>query len=199
MQVLRGERGNSDGTVGGIGQGGAGWLDQKEYPDAASPPCRECGNPVRRWRLSVSQITFLLLGSGADFAPGLAAGMGDSNLSVATSSSSLAGGTAKLIVGTLRLEGDKYVGDYRLKVFPYFFKSEKGRLFIRVSEPALRPIRRGRATTFTGRASAEGNALTRKIAGKATPSGKGGGDLIFTVTTENVPLVFNTSYRLVKR
>lgn len=110
-----------------------------------SSAAAKCADPAPRWRLSVSLIALLLFGSGADFAPALAAGMGDSNLAVATSSSSLAGGTAKLIVGTLHREGDKFVGDYRLKVFPYFFKSEKGGLFIRVSEPALRRVRGGRA------------------------------------------------------
>lgn len=155
-------------------------------------------NPARRWRLSAALILILLLGSGADFAPAVAAGIGDSNFSVATSSSSLAGGTAKLIVGTLHREGDNYVGGYRLKVFPYFFKSEKGRLFIGVSAPALRRIRRGRAIIFAGQASAEGTALTRKIVGKATPSGNDHGSLNFTITTENGPLIFNTSYRLVK-
>ncbi len=158
----------------------------------------KCGDPAPRWRLSASLILLLFLGSGADFGPALVAGMGDSNLSVATSSSSLAGGTAKLIVGTLHRQGDKYVGDYRLKVFPYFFKSEKGRLFIKVTEPALRRIRSGRATAFTGQASAEGIALAHKIVGKATPSGREGGDLTFTVSTENGSLVFHTSYRLVK-
>ncbi len=153
-------------------------------------------NPWPHRRLGAALILFLLLGAGADFTPARA-GIGDRNLSVATSSSSLAGGTAKLIVGTLHRQGDKYVGNYRLKVFPYFFKSEKGRLFIRVSEPALRRIRRGRAIIFAGQASAEGTALKRKIAGKATPSGRNAGALDFTVTTENGPLVYKTSYRLV--
>ncbi len=156
------------------------------------------GSPWRCRRLGASLIVLLLLGLGADFAPALAAGIGDPDLSVATSSSTLAGGTAKLIVGTLRREGENYVGGYRVKVFPYFFKSEKGRLFITISDSALRRIRRGRAITFAGHASAEGTALTRKIAGKATPSGKDGGNLTFTIFTENGPLVFNTSYRLMK-
>lgn len=156
------------------------------------------GSPWRRRRLGAALIVLLLLGWGADFAPALAAGISDPNLSVATSSSTLAGGTAKLIVDTLRRQGENYVGGYRLKVFPYFFKSEKGRLFIRISDSALRRIRRGRAITFTGQASAEGTKLTRKIAGKATPSGKDRGKLAFTITTNNGPLAYHTSYRLVK-
>lgn len=156
------------------------------------------GNAAWRWRLSASLIVYLFLASGADFAPAMAAGMGDANLLIATSSSSLAGATAKLIVGTLRREGENYVGGYQLKVFPYFFKSEKGRLSIRVSDSALSRVRRGRAIIFAGQASAEGIKLTRKINGKATPSGENAGALDFTVTTENGPLVFKTSYRLVK-
>ncbi len=156
------------------------------------------GGPLRRRRLSASLIVLLLLGLGANFSPAPATVIGDPDFFVATSSSSLSGGTAKLIVGALRRQGENYVGDYRLKVFPYFFKSEKGRLFIKISEPALRRIRQGRAITFAGQASAEGTELTHKIAGKATPSGKDGGNLSFTITTKNGPLVFNTSYRLVK-
>jgi len=33
-----------------------------------------------------------------------------------------------------------YEGDYRIKVFPYFFKNETGRLFVNVSEAGLRQM-----------------------------------------------------------
>jgi hypothetical protein len=117
-----------------------------------------------------------------------------SKLLIAPSSSKLAGGTAKLIVGSLSRRGSTYVGDYRIRVFPYFFKNETGRLLIKVSETALRQMVSGGVTSFTGRATTNGSGLTRKITAQATPSGGGRGALTFAVTTENGPLVFNTSY-----
>ena len=89
-----------------------------------------------------------------------------------------------------------YEGDYRIKVFPYFFKNETGRLFVNVSEAGLRQMVGGGVTRFTGRATTNGSGLTRKITAKATPAGGGRGALTFTVATENGPLVFNTSYRI---
>src|SRR5712691_1190589 len=62
---------------------------------------------------------------------------------IAPSSSSLSGGTARLIVGALSREPGTYTGDYRIKVFPYFFKSETGRLSMQVSDPALRKLTQG--------------------------------------------------------
>lgn len=120
----------------------------------------------------------------------------EAKLIIAPSSSKLAGGVAKLVVGPLSREALEYVGDYRIKVFPYFFKSESGRLFIKVSEEALRRMVRGDVTGFSGRAETDGTGGKRKIVAQATPSANGCGALIFTVATENGPLVFNTSYRI---
>ncbi|MGI8438283.1 MAG: hypothetical protein ACR2NX_15520 [Chthoniobacterales bacterium] len=91
----------------------------------------QSGSPWRRRRLSASLIVLLLLGLGADFAPALAAGTGDPNLSVANSSSTLAGGTAKLIVGTLRRQGKNYVGGY---VHSRYFAAESFPLFLQERE-----------------------------------------------------------------
>lgn len=119
-----------------------------------------------------------------------------SKLFIAPSSSRMAGGTAKLTVGSLRRRGSTYVGEYRIKVLPYFFKNEKGKLFIEVTEKALRHMLGGGITRFAGRATTNSSGLTRRIMAKATPSGGNGGALTFTVFTENGPLVFNTSYRV---
>lgn len=89
-----------------------------------------------------------------------------------------------------------YEGDYRIKVFPYVFKNETGRLFVNVSEAGLRQMVGGGVTRFTGRATTNGSGLTREITAKATPAGGGRGALTFTVATEDGPLVFNTSFRI---
>lgn len=120
----------------------------------------------------------------------------NSKLFIAPSSSKLSGGVAKLVVGTLSRDAFEYVGNYRIRVFPYFFKNESGRLFIKVSEAALRRMVRGHVTNFSGHARTHGSGLTRKISAQARPSKNGRGSLTFTVETENGPLVFNTSYRI---
>ena len=122
----------------------------------------------------------------------------DAKLIIAPSSSKLAGGVAKLVVSPLSRDALEYVGEYRIKVFPYFFKSESGRLFMKVSETALRHMVRGDETRFNGHAETTGTGETRKITAQAKPSAGGRGALTFTVATENGPLVFNTSYRIDK-
>ena len=122
----------------------------------------------------------------------------NSKLFIAPSSSKLAGGVAKLVVGPLRRDALEYVGDYRIKVIPYFFKNESGRLFIKVSERSLHRMVQGHVTGFSGHAETSGSGLTRKITARAIPTANGCGALTFTVATENGPLVFNTSYRIDK-
>lgn len=109
------------------------------------------------------------------------------------------GGTAKLVVGTLSRNGLAYVGDYRIKVVPYFFKNETGKLSIKVPDVALDHMVSGAVTNFNGRATTNGSGLTRRVTAKAMPSTNDRGELTFTVVTENGPLVFNTSYRIDKR
>lgn len=104
-----------------------------------------------------------------------------------------------MAVDPLSRNGSTYVGKYRIKVFPYFFKNESGRLLIEVSEPQLRQMMGGGETSFVGRAKANGGEVTHKITAKASPKGDGVGALTFTVSTDNGPLVFNTSYRIVPR
>ncbi|MEO7723665.1 MAG: hypothetical protein ABIU29_03120 [Chthoniobacterales bacterium] len=119
-----------------------------------------------------------------------------SKLLVAPSSSKLAGGTAKLIVGVLSREDSSYTGEYRIRVFPYFFKSETGKLLIGVSETSFRRMIEGDATSFAGRAITDGTGETRQVTAKVLPAASDHGALTFTVATENGPLVFNTSYRI---
>ncbi len=118
-------------------------------------------------------------------------------LVIAPSSSKLAGGTAKLDVNPLSRRGAKYVGDYRIKIFPYFFMNETGQLFIEVSDPQFQQMVSGGVTSFTGQAQANGSDITHQITARVNPAKDGGGALTFTVSTDNGPLVFNTSYRMV--
>ncbi|MDQ3117433.1 MAG: hypothetical protein M3Q86_12645 [Verrucomicrobiota bacterium] len=146
---------------------------------------------VRKGGLKWVVLLFLAL-----VQPGARADESTSKLIVAPSSSKLAGGTANLVVGVLSRADSAYTGEYRIKVFPYFFKSESGKLLIKVSETSLRRMVEGDPTSFAGRAITDGTGETRKITAKVRPTANDHGALTFTVATENGPLVFNTSYRI---
>lgn len=148
---------------------------------------------IRKGRLKWLALLFFALSQSGAIGDGVT-----SKLFVAPSSGKLAGGTAKLIVGVLRRSDAAYVGEYRIKVFPYFFKNESGKLLIPVSDTSLRKMIEGDATSLMGRAITDGTGETRRITAKVLPSANdhGHGDLTFTVATENGPLVFNTSYRI---
>lgn len=69
---------------------------------------------------------------------------------VEPSSTSLAGGKARLNVPTLTRQPGVCVGSYQLKVTPYFFKSEKGRISITVPDQALVKLTQNTPLEFTG-------------------------------------------------
>ncbi len=148
---------------------------------------------VRKDRLKWLALLFFALGQPGAIGDGVT-----SKLLVAPSRGKLAGGTASLVVGVLSRSESAYVGEYRIKVFPYFFKNESGKLLIKVSDTSLRQMIDGDATSLMGRAITDGTGETRKITAEVLPSASdhGHGSLTFTVATENGPLVFNTSYRI---
>ena len=111
------------------------------------------------------------------------------------SSASLTGGNATLTTTALNRKAGSYVGDYQLKVTPYFFKSEKGKLSIHVSDEMLRKLINGDAVSVTGKATTSGTAETRPITVRAIPLSSDRGSVTVAVLTENGKLVFNSSYR----
>jgi hypothetical protein len=117
-------------------------------------------------------------------------------LVIQPASASLAGGRAQLTASTLKRRGGTYVGSYRLKVTPYFYKSENGTLSIAVPESSLDRLLQGSPEEFTGRVVTSGTSQERRVAVRATGNGTGKGNLKISVMTENGELVFNTSYRI---
>ena len=110
------------------------------------------------------------------------------------SSASIALGKASLIVSPLTRRGGNYVGDYQLKVRPYFFKSEKGTLVLAASDDSVRKLQAGTAIDFTGKAVTRKDGKIHVVLGKATPSSGDRGSVTFSIITENGKMVFNTSY-----
>jgi hypothetical protein len=107
---------------------------------------------------------------------------------------SVALGKASLFVSPLTHQEGNYVGNYRLKVNPYFFKSEKGSLLLTASNDSLRKLQAGTAINFTGKAVTQKDGRIHNVLGRATPSSADKGSVTFSITTDDVKMVFNTSY-----
>jgi hypothetical protein len=116
-------------------------------------------------------------------------------LFISSASASLAGGKARLVLTSLTRKGASYVGDYHLKVVPYFFKSEKGTLSMTVSEQSLLNLNQNVPVEFGGKATTNGTARTRPITARAAQTAPLRGTVKISIVTENGPLVFNTFYR----
>ena len=121
-------------------------------------------------------------------------GFGSRRLFIDPSSTSVKLGKATLILTPLAPQANTYVGDYRLKVVPYFFKSEKGRLFLAAPQDSYRRLVEGMAVEFTGVATNQKDGKTKMVTGKITPSNNDRGRVTFSVATENGKMLFNTSY-----
>ena len=107
---------------------------------------------------------------------------------------SVALGKASLIVSPLTHRDGNYVGNYRLKVRPYFFKSEKGSLLLAASDDGLRKLQTGTAINFTGKAVTHKDGRIHTVLGRATPLSPDKGSVTFSIITDDVKMVFNTSY-----
>ena len=103
-------------------------------------------------------------------------------------------GKASLIVSPLAHRDGNYVGDYQLKVRPYFFKNEKGSLHLAASDDAVRKLQTGTAINFIGKAVTHRDGRTHIVLGRATPSSSDGGGVTFSIITDDAKIVFNTSY-----
>jgi hypothetical protein len=159
-----------------------------------------CG-PSLIARSTIAVFVFLILGVTSVIhaeRPDSTAGTsnaGTRKLFIDPSSTSVAlRGKASLIVSPLAHRDGNYVGDYQLKVRPYFFKSEKGSLLLAASDDAVRKLQTGTAINFTGKAVTHKDGRTHIVLGRATPSSGNRGGVTFSIITDDAKIVFNTSY-----
>lgn len=116
-------------------------------------------------------------------------------LIVGTSSMPVAAGRATLTIGALERVDGVYTGDYQIKVSPYFYKNEKGRLNIVVSDESLAKVSEGQAATITGTATTAGKGgLTRHIDATATPISPDRGMLRLWFMAGDRKMVFEPAY-----
>jgi len=122
---------------------------------------------------------------------------GNRVLMIDSSSMPVAAGKATLIIGALQRTNGVYCGDYRIKVFPYFLKNEKGRLAIAVSDESLAGLDQGKVEAITGTATTSGKGgRTRHIEATATPADINRGTLkLWFTTAGNRKMTFEPAYR----
>jgi hypothetical protein len=117
-------------------------------------------------------------------------------LMIDPSSMPVAAGKATLTIGPLRCTNGIYAGDYKIKVFPYFFKNEKGTLAVFVPDATLAEIDQGKVAAITGTATTSGKGgRTRPIEVTATPADTNHGKLKLCFTTAaNREMIFEPAY-----
>jgi hypothetical protein len=103
-----------------------------------------------------------------------------------------------LTIGALQRENGVYSGDYKIKVFPWFLKNEKGRLAIVVSDESLAEINQGKSAAIIGTATTTTpgkGGRTRHIDATATPADINRGTLkLWFTTAGNKKMIFEPAY-----
>ena len=118
-------------------------------------------------------------------------------LMIDPSSMPIATGKATLTIGALQRVDGVYTGEYKLKVFPWFLKNEKGRLAIVVSDESLAEINQGKAATIVGTATTTTSGKggrTRHIDATATPADINRGTLKLWFMAGNRKMIFEPAY-----
>ena len=111
------------------------------------------------------------------------------------SSMPVAAGKATLTIGALERTGGVYSGNYKIKVSPYFFKSEKGKLDIVVSDESLAQINQGKVTTIKGNATTSGKGgRSRHIDATATPANLNRGTIRLWFMAGDRKMIFEPAY-----
>jgi len=106
-----------------------------------------------------------------------------------------AGGKATLTIGALQRVGGVYTGDYKVTVFPYFLKNEKGTLAIVVSDESLAKINQGEVVAITGTATTSGKGEhSRPIQAMATPVDINHGNLKLWFMAGDRKMTFEPAY-----
>jgi hypothetical protein len=110
------------------------------------------------------------------------------------------GAKAVLTVGPLCRAAGTFAGDYQVKVSPYFFKSEKGKLAIVVSAESLLKLKKGIPAEIAGTATTDGErGSPRPVYATVTPSDADHGALKVWFNSGDKKLIFDTSYRFVQK
>ena len=106
---------------------------------------------------------------------------------------------ATLIVSPLTRTNGTYVGDFKVKVFPYFFKSDWGRLAINVSDADLAAISAGKTVAVTGVSTSAKNGVVRHIEITATPKDRDHGTACLWFMAAGQKMIFTPAYQFANK
>ena len=120
-------------------------------------------------------------------------------LMIERSSTRVSAAKATLTIAPLVRTGGMFAGDYEVKVSPFFFKSESGKLEIFVSDENLAKAKKGEPVEITGTALTNGEKVKRKVNARATPASENHGELRVWFDADGREMVFETSYKLQDR
>src|SRR5579863_3012567 len=111
------------------------------------------------------------------------------------SSMPVAAGKAVLTIGALRRVNGVYSGDYKMTVFPYFFRNEEGKLAIDVSDECIARANQGKVVAITGTATKNGKGGPRRhIDVTATPADLNHGMLRLWFMAGDRKMIFEPAY-----
>ena len=121
-------------------------------------------------------------------------------LMIDPSSMSIAKGKATLTIGPLQRTDGVYSGDYKIRMSPYFFKHEKGRLAIIVSDESLGEINQGKVTGVIGTATTSGKGgMSRHIDATATPTDPDRGMIKLWFMAGHRKMIFEPAYHFAEK
>jgi hypothetical protein len=87
-----------------------------------------------------------------------------------------------------------YSGNYKISVFPYFFKNQKGKLAIVVPDQAMAEINRGKVTGVVGTATSLGEGICRPITATAFPTDINSGTINLWFMAGKRKMIFEPAY-----
>jgi hypothetical protein len=121
-------------------------------------------------------------------------------LMIDPSSMPVAAGKATLTIGALVRVNGVYTGGYRINVSPYFYKNEKGKLNIVVSDDSMAKIGNGKIAAITGTATTSGaGGKTRHIDATATPVNNDRGKLKLWFMSGDRKMIFEPAYHFAEK
>jgi len=101
---------------------------------------------------------------------------------------------ATLSIGPLTRANGVYAGDFKVKVFPYFFKSDRGRLAINIPDEALAAVNQGKTVSFSGTSTSTKNGIVRHIEITATPMDHDHGTVTLWFMAGDQKMIFTPAY-----
>ncbi len=101
---------------------------------------------------------------------------------------------ATLIIGPLTRTNGLYVGEFKLKIFPYFFKNDHGRLAIEVPDQKLAEVNQGKPVAVSGTATSAKNGVVRHVEITATPQDCNHGTVNLWFMAGKLKMVFTPTY-----